>query len=448
LQRYKVAPSLGRAAVVGSNSGDYPTSYINLGRLAEIGRRKEMVLDLDSEHVVAVVGKRGSGKTHTLGVIVEGLCSPSTGVKGIGASNPDSAVLIVDTLNLFQWLDNPLSEAHGNAVDVQKKVLTDWGLTEMPVNTIKWRLAGDGTAAPDERVLTLRPRDLDAQDWGRLIGSDIMAEPMGQLIADVHHRVKESGWSGDGQGRSPNADYSLEDLVACLQGDSSLQSDYSPETIRAVRQRLTAYSRINLFDTNGLELRDLVQSGTASVLLLGRVGEDLRALVVFLLIRLLLEERSKASEAIKDSELRGRSAPTGLVPKTWLVIDEAQNIFPARSHTTANDILTRYVREGRNFGLSLAITTQQPSALDTRVMAQVDTLIAHTLTVRPDVNYILNNLKSADPASVSLNGRDLKLGNSLMELDTGYCLVSAVDLGRSAFLEVRPRVTVHGGFER
>ena len=42
---------------------------IYLGRLAEFGPLKDIYLDISGEHVVAIVGKRGSGKTHTLGVL-------------------------------------------------------------------------------------------------------------------------------------------------------------------------------------------------------------------------------------------------------------------------------------------------------------------------------------------------------------------------------------------
>ena len=36
-------------------------------------------------------------------------------------------------------------------------------------------------------------------------------------------------------------------------------------------------------------------------------------------------------------------------------------------------MLIRYVREGRNYGLSFMVATQQPTALDSRLLAQVDT---------------------------------------------------------------------------
>jgi len=105
------------------------------------------------------------------------------------------------------------------------------------------------------------------------------------------------------------------------------------------------------------------------------------------------------------------------------------------------------VREGRNFGLSLAFTTQQPSAIDPRIMAQVDVQIAHTLTVSKDISNVLGNLKAREPVRVQLRGQQLSMADAVRHLETGQAFVSSVDASRSFFMDVRPRTSVHGGFE-
>jgi hypothetical protein len=285
---------------------------------------------------------------------------------------------------------------------------------------------------------------MDAQDWGRLLDVDIAAEPMGQLLNDVYAQVQRRHGTRASIATQP---YTVDDLISILRSDSAIQADYSPETIRGIRQRLSALSRSTLFDSKQPDWKAALKPGHVAVFLLGRVPEDLRSVLVFLVIRRLLESRSAASETAKHAAIVGGRAPTDDVPPTWLVIDEAQNILPSRNAKAANDILTRFVREGRNFGLSLAVTTQQPNSIDPRVMAQVDTLIAHNLTVRTDVNYILSNLKSADPEQVSLNSRTVELADSLRLLEPGQCMISAVESPRLVFCDIRPRLTVHGGFE-
>jgi hypothetical protein len=279
---------------------------------------------------------------------------------------------------------------------------------------------------------------MDAQDWARLLKVDLMGEPIGHLLGDVHRRAVNRRQSGAG---------SIDSLLKVLRTDPEVQSDFSPETIRALRQRLNAYASSSLFESSVGDWSNAVQPGTVSVFLLGRVPEDLRSVLVFLVIRRILEKRAEASERSKHALLSGTPSDASAMPATWLVIDEAQNILPSSNATAANEILVRYVREGRNFGLSLAISSQQPTAIDPKVMAQVDTLISHTLTVRTDLNYVLANLKSAEPDRVRLGSKEVTLPDSIRLLEPGQCMLSTTDSPRCVYIEIRPRLTLHGGFE-
>jgi hypothetical protein len=91
-------------------------------------------------------------------------------------------------------------------------------------------------------------------------------------------------------------------------------------------------------------------------------------------------------------------------------------------------------------------TTQQPSAIDSRILAQVDTMIIHRLTVQQDIEYVKRNLKSALPDEIKYSGRNLAFDESLRSLDVGQALVSNTELDRAFFMDVRPRITIHGGF--
>jgi len=280
---------------------------------------------------------------------------------------------------------------------------------------------------------------------------------MGQLLVLLVDKVTTRGWVSDQGGPVPGkADYSIADLLRCLAEDGEVARDYNRETIRAVRQRLAAYEASPLFGPVGTRLSELIVPGRLSVMLLSGVPDDLRMVVVFLLIRKLLAARAEASEATKHLELgvgsdasmdHARLVLEEAPPKCWVVIDEAQNVLPSERRTSASDSLLRFVREGRNFGLSFGFTTQQPTAIDPRIMAQVDTVIAHALTVEKDLGYVIGNLKSRLPERTSLQGRPLRPADAIRHLAVGQAFVTSTSCERGFFMDVRPRSSVHGGFE-
>jgi DNA helicase HerA-like ATPase len=134
------------------------------------------------------------------------------------------------------------------------------------------------------------------------------------------------------------------------------------------------------------------------------------------------------------------------VPPTWIALDEAQNILPSEKKTTAGEMLIRYVREGRNYGLSFMVATQQPTAIDDRLLAQVDTIVAHKLTVQNDIEYVRKNLKSNLPQEVIYSSRILDFSELMRSLDVGQALISNTETERAIMVDIRPRISVHGGF--
>jgi DNA helicase HerA-like ATPase len=166
-------------------------------------------------------------------------------------------------------------------------------------------------------------------------------------------------------------------------------------------------------------------------------------------------DRARASDAEKQLTLntrltqdeiqRLRDFASRSIPPSWVLIDEAQNILPADRQVKSSDAVLRFVREGRNFGLSFALTTQQPSAVDQKILAQADTVICHRLTVAPDIARMRDNLKAAEPSDVRLGGQSFDLASWLRSLEPGVAVVTNAEYERAFALQVRPRTTPHGG---
>jgi hypothetical protein len=462
-QLYKPEPSLGAGTTpirLGDPLPEDRAEWVTIGRLAELGPRREIRLDLSREHVLAIVGKRGAGKSFTLGAFLEGLCTvaPDTTINHISQQR---AALLFDVLNIFQWMVAPVRDQAGGSAHVaeQARLLRRWGgPIDVDLAVDLWVPAGyQDRVTGRANAFSIRPGDMDIADWASLLHVDAMQDVMGQLLTAVVDKVSRRGWMRIGEAVAPESDYEVADLLACLADDDDIKQDYQRETRRALRQRLGAYEASPLFDRLGTRLNDLLHPGRLSVMLLSGVPDDVRLVVIFLLIRQLLFARAAASEAAKSMELGFGDDPAerdrltavlrNAPPKTWVVVDEAQNIFPSERQTAASSILLRFVREGRNFGLSLGFTTQQPSAIDSRVMAQVDTLLAHTLTVQKDIANVLANLKSLEPTRIRLRGTVLTTADAIRKLTVGQAFVSSTHAPRGLFIDVRPRLSIHGGFE-
>jgi hypothetical protein len=434
------------------------TAWLSLGRLAEIGPLTQIRYDVGHPHVVAIFGKRGSGKSFTMGSMLEGLCtaSPETCISLI---KRDQAILLLDTLGIFQWTDISLDEAtDSEALQKQRATWRTWDLKSEKLDVQVWIPKGTRTEATpaSHSEFAVRTSDFTADDWGYLLDLNIYQDRMGQLLNDAYIKVTLEGWATPARKHPPSAGYSIQDLLACIRDDVELNESYQSETRRAVIQQLTTYYRNPLFEDQGTPLSEMLIPGRMNVLVMSRMSGPLRLVILSALVRRLMDERTVASEMEKHLLIRSDIKPAEAaqirqrlarsVPPTWIALDEAQNILPSEKKTTAGEMLVRYVREGRNYGLSFMVATQQPTALDNRLLAQVDTLIAHKLTVQNDIEYVRRNLKSNLPQEVSFANQKLEFDELLRSLDVGQALVSNTETERSFLIDIRPRISVHGGF--
>lgn len=444
----------------GRSNGD----GIWLGALAEsvTGRRPRVWLSSAKEQVVAVVGKRGSGKSFTLGVLVEGLvCSPRS---QLSVQNSPRAVLLFDPLDIYWTTRFGVAPSENDEAQRHYELAHGAGIVGESFNVDAWVPGGSNRRATDPewfRTLTLSVPGMGLEEWELLLGVNVMNETLGQSFVDALTLVRDNGFRFAGEAIPPTGSFDLADLARAAQSDE-LEGAYHSETIRALRQRLSALAGTGLFSATGTSIRELLTAGRATVVLLGRLPQSYREAVVALLTRMLVDARSAAAFAEKrialDPELTEASQREieaamahDWVPKTVVVLDEAQSFLAPGERSAARDLFVRLVKEGRNMGLSAILATQQPSALDRRVLSQVETFVAHQLVTEPDIRAVGENLKSASPTSIQFGSQTLDLAGLLRQLPPGACVVSSADMNtsvrRSIVVSVRPRATVHGGIE-
>lgn len=456
------------------------------GRLAEAGPLTYVHFDLSYPHVVAVFGKRGSGKSYTLGTLLEGLCTAQKETS-ISRNERIKGVLLFDTLGIFQWTDIPVSgDSKQPIIKAQYAAWRGWDLENERLDVVVWIPQGSriATTPPTHREFTVNCADFTAADWAFLFGLDIYQDRMGQLLNDAYIKVVQEGWADEGTNHRPQKTYAIEDLIDCVQSDKELVASYHTETRRAVLQQLGTAWRNPIFQPKrkvplglsvlqeagevsqedlvafqavpGTQLADLIRAGQLSVIVMNKLSDELRLLVMSALIRRIIASRIEASEnekhlrllpALREEErAKIEKHLERSIPPCWVAIDEAQNVLPAERSTSATDVLIKFVREGRNYGLSFAVATQQPTSIDQRMLAQVDTIIAHKLTVQTDIDYVRKNLKSNLPEEIKYANNSLSFDELLRTLDVGQALVSNTESERAFIVDIRPRISVHGGF--
>jgi hypothetical protein len=438
--------------------GNSTPSWVYLGRLAEAGPLTDVHFDTSMAHVIGLFGKRGSGKSYTLGTLLEGLCTRETSTT-ISENPRTQAILLFDTLGIFQWVNIALNEqSQKETIQQQFAARRSWTIKSEPLDVAIWipkGSASDSTPAT-HKEFTIRCSDFAAEDWGYLLGLNIYQDRMGQLLNDAFIKVTLEGWHDGDKVHKATPTYSLSALIKCIQADRDLLTTYAAETRRALRQQLSTYERNPVFSDDGTSLQDLLNPGRMSVIVMNKMSDELRLIVVAAFLRRLISSRIRASETEKhlklldslsaDEQAKLKTTLEEAVPPTWVAIDEAQNILPSERATTATEVIVKYVREGRNYGLSFVVATQQPTSIDHRILAQVDTLIAHKLTVQSDIDYVKRNMKSNMPDEVKYANVVLSLDEILRGLDIGQALISNTETERAFLLDIRPRVSVHGGF--
>jgi uncharacterized protein len=458
MKKFDIQPRIPGDVTIG---GDQGRSLIIAGRMSEKGSQDTIYFDASGEFVTLQVGKRGSGKSYGMGSILEGFAmGPDS---SIAKHEEPRAVVLLDPLDIHWPALIPLSDSGTDTLKQQYSVWSDWeGLTPEPISVQVFLPAGFDLPIdrPDFTPYRIPVRELAPDDWALLLQTNLITEPRGRLLDEAFRKVTEFGWatSENGATHGSKADYAIEDLIACIEGDHEITALYHQETIRSVVQPLRSFGRMDLFaDSAGTPMIEIARAGTLSILSLGRLGEDLRTVVATVFVRKLQADRSYASQISRRLALSSESAEIRQnlrdelakhVPRTILAIDEAQILMPARTNSTARKALDSFVLEGRNCGLSLWLATQRPKgAISEAAISQIDTFIIHKLSISEDVKTVCGMLQNRIPEKIRLNSKELSLDDMIRSLDKGQAVISSATstAQRIVIGQIRPRVVAHGG---
>jgi hypothetical protein len=459
----------GNNLVMGQNAPRDEIEAIYLGKQAETPYRN-VWLDTRGAHVLYVMGKRRSGKSYTLGVLAEGLAARSW----IRQGSLSQGILILDTMNVYLTMPFGVEGTHSDSSDVVKE-LRKWKLEPEQLSMALFRPRGTTTpTAVDSAEITLRPSDLGSDEWCGLFEVDPFADPLGHLITELYAKVAIDGYADSRSGAlvAPNPSFVLQDLLNALEYDHALDR-YHRDTRESLRRRLDMLRRVPIFSDAGLDVRQLLQPGHISVLLLRELDQQMRSVLVALIVKRVMQLRGVSEQqermvpvhlaraekfATTDPNTSKREtqlaeeckekAKEGLA-RSWIIIDEAHNYIPAHGVVPSRRPLKKYVDEGRNLGLSIVAATQQPSGLDPSIQRNADMLLIHALSHHDDILAAEGMINTACPSEITDTRQRIEASRTfeslVRNLPLGYALASTDRANRLFPIRVRPRVTVHGG---
>jgi hypothetical protein len=433
-------------------------ALILLGKCAEHTGLRDMFdsnvwLDIRLPHVIFICGKRGSGKSYDLGVLAEGLALTSS--SKITTKDSSITTIIFDTQNQFWSLGvtpSPKLPEDQNQI----KELDSWQLKPVPLDNVKlFSPMGNKMIFGTENQFVISPSDIDVDDWCGLLQVDRYS-PMGHCIRLVHRKVTSTGYSSRASTGSmkeikipPKQDYEIMDMIYCLEQDTEIVDQMQRSTRDALLWRLESMVDSKLFAKGGIDINSVLVPGRLSVFLLRDLDDSTKSLVVSVVTKRIFNIMGEYHTARKLKRRYGQPPPKKDLPMgVWTIIDEAHVVCPSEQNTAAKPALIEYVKRGRDAGLSLVLASQQPSAIDSSLLSQVDLAIIHRLVLDSDISAATSRFPARFPTSVRLGERDVGDPRALIRLlDEGEALVGDAESERGLIVRIRPRVSAHAGDE-
>ncbi|MEK6863141.1 MAG: ATP-binding protein [Nanoarchaeota archaeon] len=397
--------------------------YVQMGQTTSISN--PVYMDVAGSHVAFIVGKRGSGKSYTMGSIAEGLTDLPQEIK------QNLSIVLLDTMGIYWTMKYP------NFQDAE--LLKDWNMEAKGLDVKIYTPAGfyyqyKEEGIPTDFPFSIRPLDVGPHDWCTAFNIDPNSAEGVLITKTVQDLAKKE------------ESYELDLLIGLVKNDP--ESDHVVRSV--VVNQFEKAKGWEIFSKEGTPLKDLVAPGQVTVLDVSPYatmasGWEIKALVVGLICRSLFNQRmlARRTEEFKtvDAAMHyfAKEAEAKMEePLVWLALDEAHELLPKEGKTAATDALITILREGRQPGISLILASQQPGKIHTDVMTQSDIVIGHRLTARLDVDAL-------GQLTQSYMRQGLEQEMDHLPRVKGAAVIFDDANERIFPVQLRPRFTWHGG---
>ena len=384
--------------------------YVKTGDKVNLANK--VLLDLVRPHVILVSGKRGQGKSYTLGVIAEEITFLPRRLR------EKLCVVIFDTMGIYWSMKYP------NVV--QEDLLKEWDLEPRGVDVkvfvpLGWSERYKEVGIEPDGVLAVNPADLTIDDWVETFGIELFS-PLGILLERVVRKKPEN----------------MDEMIENVEKDSKSEKRIK----EALINRLEAARRWGIFSEKGTRVQDLLSPGVINVFDLSLLGPKVKNLMIGLLTRKIFKLRVMARKMEERARIEKHTAigreVSVKIPMPWILIDEAHEYLPPNSNTPSARALIQVIREGRQPGITLVLATQQPGKIHSDVMTQADIVLSHRVTAELDINA-LNNIMG------TYMQFPLERYIATLPRVRGAAVILDDNAEKVYQIRVRPRLSWHGG---
>lgn len=387
--------------MIGSNSRS--PQYSLIGSLS--GRK--IALDFNQTHTISLFGVQGSGKSYTLGSLIESACLPIQGVNILPV--PLSAVVFHYSQSKeyspeFVTMKHPNSDA-GQIARLKSQYNADpHSLSDIILVVPPSKMDDRRREFPDVKVVPLQfaSTELSAAHWKYLMGAvgnpSLYLRQIGLIIRQLGSQI------------------TLESIQHHVNQSSQLRE--SDRELAQLRLQLAAP-----YILDGTPLGDILKPGRLVIVdLRDEAIEPREALELFAVLL----------QIFSDTTYDGRPF------SKLIVFDEAHKYMNNPSLTSS---IIELVREMRHKATSILVASQEPRSVPVSLIELSTEIILHRFS-SPDW------LKHVQRANVALGTlKPTELGN----LKPGEAYIWSSKATEEAFtakavkIELRPRVTKHGG---
>lgn len=395
--------------------------YVQMGRTTALSNN--VYMDISTSHAVFVTGKRGSGKSYTLGVVAEGILEQAL------TQNSNISAVIFDTMGIFWTMKFPNHK--------EEDLLQKWRLTGKPIDISVFVPFGSydslkSRGFPIDKPFSLKTSEVNVDDW--MLGFDLnKGSPENTIITKAINDLRKRDF-----------DYDIDDII----NEINDMKDIDPLQKKSSMNLFENAKEWKLFSRQGFAIAELTNPGKISIIDISSYSNlpnawKIKNLVVGIISKRLFVERMNARKSEEIAHVEEgihffATAEKSKMPLVWVIIDEAHEFIPYDYATASTDSLITILREGREPGISLILASQQPGKIHTDVMTQSDVIISHRITSEIDIDALGKLMQSYHRKNLNM------LLDSLPRLP-GAALIFD-DQNENMFqVQIRPRFSWHGG---